>query len=136
MNNTTTEAKLVTEVALQLYAAVQRGDVTAALDALHPEVELHVPGTHPLAGAHRGPDAVLGFVAAARERTDDGEHIEVIDVLASDRHVAVLCEVRATRAGRRPLHNRTVHLLRVADDRIAEIWLHNFDDLSVNDFWS
>jgi ketosteroid isomerase-like protein len=119
-----------------LYGALATGDIGPAREALADDVALHVPGSHPLAGEHRGPDAVLGFVLASRHLTDSGEDIEVLDVLEGERHVAVSCRVRATRTGRAPLDNRTVHLLRVDSGRIAEIWLHNFDDLTVNEFWS
>lgn len=121
---------------VSLYAALARGDVAAMVGMLADDVVLHVPGSHPLAGDHRGPDAVLGFAAATRALTDDGEEIEVLDVLAGDRSVAVHARVRATRAGRAPLDNRTVHLLRLDAGRVAEIWLHNFDDLTVSEFWS
>ena len=99
-------------------------------------MSLHVPGTHPLAGVHRGPDAVVDFVRGSRGRTDHGEEIDLVDVLQGERHTAVYCTVRATRRGRRPLVNPTVHLVRLDDGLVAELWLHNFDDLSVNDFWS
>ena len=97
---------------------------------------LHVPGTHPLAGDHHGPAGILEFVAGIRALTDDGEHIEVLDVLDGDRLVAVCALVTARRSGRAPLTNRTVHVLRVDAGLIAEIWFHNFDDLTVDAFWS
>ena len=124
------------ELVVTLYRAVAEGDVALAAAALDDDVTLHVPGTHPLAGDHRGPEAVLAFAAATRALTDDGEQIEILDVLVGERYVAVAARVRATRAGRTPLDNRTVHLLRLDGGRVAEIWLHNFDDLTVSDFWS
>ena len=125
-----------TEVVLALYSALGDGDLDASRAGMHPDVVLHVPGTHPLSGSHLGPDAVIGFVLRSRSLTRDGEHIELHDVLAGDRYVGVYCSVRAERDGRAPLSNRTVHLVRVEAGRVAEIWLHNFDDLAVNEFWS
>jgi ketosteroid isomerase-like protein len=135
MNYQSTETQSVATV-LELYAALSAPDITSARRGLHPDVVLHVPGTHPLAGTHRGPDAVLGFVLASRARTAGGEHIELVDVLEGREHVGVYCTVRAERPGRAPLRNPTIHLVRIQDGLVAEIWLHNFDDLSVNDFWS
>jgi ketosteroid isomerase-like protein len=135
MNYLAAEATDVDHV-VTLYRALADGDVAGAAATLDDDVVLHVPGTHPLAGDHRGPDAVLGFVAATRARTDDAEQIEVLDVLAGERYVAVAARVHATRAGRAPLDNRTVHVLRLDAGRVAEIWLHNFDDLTVSEFWS
>lgn len=97
---------------------------------------LHVPGTHPLAGAHRGAEAVLRFLDESWAITDDGEHVEVLDVLEGADHLAVYCRVTATRAGRAPLDNTTVHVLRVEDGRVAAAWLHNWDGAAVDDFWS
>ena len=136
MNNHLTETSRDVDVVLEVYAALAAGDLDAARPGLHAEVEIHVPGTHPLAGTHRGPDDVLGFVAAIRSLAEDGEQIELVDVLEGTTHVGVYCTVRAERPGRAPLVNPTVHLVRIQDGLVAEIWLHNFDDLSVNDFWS
>ncbi len=132
MNNQLTEPRILVD---RLYGAVATGDLASARTALADDVSLHVPGTHPLAGDHRGPDAVLDFVLSSRRLTDHGEDVEVLDVLEGQRHVAVACRVRATRAGKE-LDNRTVHVLRMEGGHIAEIWLHNFDDLAVDDFWS
>lgn len=137
MNTTaTTTTDRLRGVVAAFYGASLTGDTDGARAALAPNVLLHVPGTHPLGGLHVGPDAVLGFVDASRHLTDDGEDVEVIDLLASERRVAVYCRVTAQR-GDRTLDNTTIHLLHVDEtERIDEIWLHNFDDVAVNDFWS
>jgi hypothetical protein len=59
----------------------------------------------------------------------------VIDVLASPARVAVYCRVTARR-GDAVLDNTTIHLVTVDDGLITGIWLHNFDDVAVNEFWS
>lgn len=125
-------ATLVTEI----YAGLAAGDPGPLAGALAPDVVLHVPGTHALAGTHHGRDTVLGFLLATRELTDDGERIELLDVLTGNAHTAALCRVTATRPGRADLDNHTIHLVRFAGDRIAEIWLHNRDDITVDAFWS
>ncbi len=122
-------------LARHLYSAIERSDIEAALPLLSPDVRLVVPGTHSLAGEHVGPAAVLTFIAASRALTDDGEHIEVRDVLEGAQHVAVYCRVTARR-GSASLDNSTIHLLRIEAGRVVEIRFHNFDDLAVNEFWS
>ena len=42
----------------------------------------------------------------------------------------------ATRDGRAPLDNLTVHLARLDGNRIVEIWFHNFDGPAVAAFWA
>ena len=133
--NTTTTTPTAGEVATHLYRALVAGDVAAAVARLHPDVVLHVPGTHALAGEHRGLDAVLGFQLASRAATDDGEGLEVLDVMEGASGAAVLCRVTATR-GERRLDNSTVHLLRIAEGRVTEIRFHNFDGAAVDAFWS
>jgi ketosteroid isomerase-like protein len=124
------------EVTMALYAALLTNQLDEARRHTHDDVVLHVPGTHPLAGEHRGPEALVRFVEASRERTETGEHIEVLDVLEGAGHAAAYLRVTAERAGRSPLDNTTVHLLRLVDGRVAEVWLHNWDNAAVNEFWS
>jgi ketosteroid isomerase-like protein len=121
--------------AAAFYGALLGGDADGARRLLADDAVLHVPGTHPLAGDHAGPEAILGFVARSRVLTDDGEHIELVDLLEGATHAAAYCRITAERRGR-TLDNTTVHLLRVEGGRIAEGWLHNFDDVAVDRFWS
>jgi ketosteroid isomerase-like protein len=123
------------EVTLALYTALLTNQLDEARRLTHDDVVLHVPGTHPLAGDHRGPEALVRFVEASRERTDAGEHIDVIDVLEGAGYAAAYLHVTAERAGKAPLDNTTVHLLRLVDGRVAEVWLHNWDNATVNEFW-
>lgn len=135
-NQTTIHRDAPTQLVLDLFHAVLTGDLDRASALVADDVVLRVPGTHPLAGTHIGPAAILRFVDGTRALTDDGEHIEVLDVLAGTEHVALYCHVTATRPGRAPLDNFTVHLARVAGDRITEISLHNRNDHPVDTFWS
>ena len=123
-------------IARRLYAAREAGDLATIAALVADDVVLHVPGTHPLAGTYRGLAAFAEFSAAITARTDDGEAIEVLDVLGGDDHAAVYCHVTARRAGRPALDNLTVHVLRIGDGRVTEIWLHNFDDVAVSAFWA
>jgi hypothetical protein len=136
MNNTdTTTTSTPSEVAVGLYGAVLAGDLDGARRFLHDDVVLHVPGSHPLAGAHRGPDAFARFIVDSRT-ISGGEEIELLDLLEGTDHAAAYCRITAQRDDGRRLDNTTVHLVRVRGGRIAEVWLHNWDDLSVNEFWS
>ena len=142
MNNTTVSEEITTttptpgEVTMALYAALLTNQLDEARRYAHDDLVLHVPGTHPLAGEHHGPEALVRFVEASRERTESGEHIEVLDVLEGADHAAAYLHVTAERAGKAPLDNTTVHLLRLVDRRVAEVWLHNWDAPTVDEFWS
>ena len=131
-----TSLRSTTDIARRLYAARDAGDLATVAALVSDDIVLHVPGTHALAGAHRGLGAFAELSAALSALTDDGEAIEVLDVLGGAEHAAVYCHVTAQRAGRPALDNLTVHVLRIRDGRVAEIWLHNFDDVAVSAFWA
>jgi ketosteroid isomerase-like protein len=99
------------------------------------EVVLHVPGSHPLAGTYHGADALLDFVTAVGARADRTEHVELLDLLGGATHAAAYCRVTGNRPGFEPLDNTTVHVLRIEQGRIAEVWFHNWDQASVDAFW-
>lgn len=136
MNNTTSNYISNHDVAVGLYVAIAGNDFASAAQYLAPDVVLHVPGTHPLAGDHRGPEAFARFVESTRSLTTDGEQIELLDLLEGHDHVAAYCRVTAQRPGREPLDNTTVHLMRVREGRVTEAWLHNWDGPAVDRFWS
>jgi uncharacterized protein len=123
-----------TDTVTRLYGALGGGDAARLAAALAPDVALHVPGRHHLAGTHRGPAAVLEFLTATGSATDGGEDVELLDVMGGREHVAVYARSRARRAGA-VLDNPTVHLLRVDGGRVAEIWFHNRDQRAVDAFW-
>jgi ketosteroid isomerase-like protein len=51
-----------------------------------PQIVWHFPGRSPLAGDHRGADAVLGFFGRTIELTAGTFRAELHDVVADDRH--------------------------------------------------
>ena len=124
------------ELLAGLYTAIATADVAAAHALLAPDVVLHVPGTHPMAGDHEGRDAVLAFAAASSTLADRTEDVDIIDMLEGTAHAAALCLVTGRREGRVALVNRTVHLFRVEGQRLAEIWFHNWDQQATDAFWA
>jgi ketosteroid isomerase-like protein len=128
-----------TDIATGLYRAIRSGDLAAASQFLDPEIVLHVPGTHRLAGEHRGRTAFAHFAQQTRALTVDGEQIDILDILdilEGDDHVAVYCRVRAERSNGAELDNTTVHIMRINAGVVTEAWLHNWDDVTVNRFWN
>ena len=127
----------IAEQVRALYSAPGAFDPTAIVSSLDPDVVLHVPGVHSLSGDHHGIAGVGSFLQRSREATNDGEHIELIEVLGGKAHVGAYVRVTADRDGRAPLVNHTIHLFRLGDDdRIAEIWFHNREQAPVDAFWS
>jgi ketosteroid isomerase-like protein len=123
------------EVAAEVYRAFSSPDSLAIKAHLADDVVLHVPGNQPLSGDHRGPDGVVQFLIASRALTDDGERVELIDVLGGARFAAGYCRITGERHGREPLDNTSVHLMRIEAGLVCEIWFHNWDQGNVDQFW-
>jgi ketosteroid isomerase-like protein len=81
----------------RLYQALGDGRLGDVVALLSPDVVLHIPGSYAGAGDFVGLDAVTAAMAAPAANTDDGDHIELLDVLEGAQHVAAYCRVRATR---------------------------------------
>ncbi len=128
MNNTIDPREHITGIG-QAMADGRWGD---ALSSVSPEVIAHVPAV----GELRGIEEVATFLVETAAKTDDGEHIELIDSLVGESHAALYFRITATRSGRPPLDNLTVHLARLEGGKIAEIWFHNFDGPAVAAFWA
>ncbi len=108
----------------------QRWDDVLAM--ISPHVVAHVPAVGDLVGV----DALAGFLLETTAKTDDGERFELLDVLVGDHTSALYFRITATRAGRVPLDNLTLHLARFDGDLVVEIWFHNFDGGAVAEFWA
>lgn len=124
-------------IAAAFYEAYLADDVATASAFLAPDAVLHVPGSNPVAGDHVGLDGILGFILSTRAITADGRvTTTLVDLTGGADHATAICEVVGERPGRQTMHNRTVHVLRIADGLIAEVWFHNWHQPSVDAFWS
>lgn len=123
-------------VAERLYAAISASDTTTVDGLIHPGAVLSVPGDNPVSGSYHGTVGLLRFTEAAAAIAPGGAHTEVVDIMGSRRHAAVHGISRATRPGRPPLANHTIHLLAVEEGRVTAITIFNADQRAVDDFWS
>jgi uncharacterized protein len=67
---------------------------------MDPDSVWHAPGRNPLAGDHRGVDAILGYFARTIELTGGTFRTELHDVVANDEHAVSLFVARASARGR------------------------------------
>ena len=119
-----------------LFDAFARRDLAAILALVPDDLVWHFPGRRGrLAGAHRGRDAVLAFLANVESLTEGTFHLDLLDVTASDAHAVALFRGHGRRAGR-TLDNPTALVLRIDGERIVEVHEFVWDLYAVDEFWS
>jgi len=103
-------------------------------ELLHPSVEWHVPGYHPLAGAHTGGDQVLGFLGRMAQtgiEFTDMHFGELDDGTVVEKHL-----------GRAHLNGEDIELpaavtYGIRDGRIADVRVHSGSQHELDRFvWS
>ncbi len=102
------------------------GPVEPVAGLLAEDVVWHVPGRSPIAGEHRGVDAVREYFAKRRELAKATMKMHPAEVLADDQVVVQLVDGTAS-FGREEVRWRTVGIYRVEDQRIQEVWLVPLD---------
>ena len=123
------------DVARRMTDALVAKNLPGVLATMAHDIVLRIPGTRPLAGEFHGHQGILDFTRRSREVTDDGEHIQIIDILGGQDYAAVFMRLNATRGGRK-LDDPTIHLLRIKDGKIAEYNLSPWDQRGTDAFWS
>ena len=96
------------------YDAFNQGDVPVLMDLFAEGIVWHFPGTSKLGGDHVGRDATLAALGAYGEAGGGTLKANVIDVMASDDHVAGMAHDTAA-AGREDARRPRVGAVR--DDR-------------------
>jgi ketosteroid isomerase-like protein len=115
--------------------AVGNRDVAVLQACLHPDIVWHQMGSGGLAGDYEGVGAVMTYLAGMFETSGDSLALDVHDVVAGERHVAVLVRLTAQRGGS-SYDDRSVFVMAVADDKITEGWVYNADQVRSAEFWS
>jgi adenine phosphoribosyltransferase len=116
----------------EMYAG---GPVDRVRELLAEDIVWHVPGDSPIAGDHRGPDAVLDYFS--RRRAIAGGTMRMIPkgTLEDGNAVAMLVDGRAHLGGA-DVEWSTVGVYRIRDGRIAEVWLVPLDAARFDELWS
>ena len=102
------------------------GDVEPVAELLAPDVVWHVPGTSPIAGDHRGRDAVIAYFRKRRALADETFVMHPKGALEDGDAVVQLVDGEATIAGERRTWS-TAGVYRIADGKVAEVWLVPLD---------
>ncbi|HZR82724.1 MAG TPA: nuclear transport factor 2 family protein [Candidatus Binatia bacterium] len=120
----------------ELFGAFRTGDVAVIERTIAEDCVWRFPGRRgQLAGAHAGRDAILRFLLRVPELTGGTFQLDLIDVLANDRHAIALFRGRGSRNGKE-LDNPTCLRIQLEAGQAVEVWEFVWDLEHVEEFWS
>lgn len=123
------------QVVRDAYAAFAAQDVPRMQQLFDREIVWHEPGRNPLAGDHKGFDAVMAFFGRVGEISEGTFVGELHDVCSSGEGHAVSLHTGTAQAGGRELEDHDALVWHVHDGRLTEVWAHHHDLYAVDAFW-
>lgn len=123
------------DVVGQYGAAMAAGDMDALAATFHPDAVWHQPGANQVSGDHVGPDAILAHLGRFMQLSGGTFALETESATESGSLVSATVRFRAQREGHEDLDQHGVDVFRVADGRIAEVWLMSEDQEAEDRFW-
>jgi len=117
------------------YKAFVGHDLIAMLDGVADDVVLHVQGPQPLAGDHAGRDTVQRLLVDEFGPVLKDLEAEVVH-LHEERpgHVVVVISLEGRVAGEH-FASKSLHVHRVVDGRVVEMWFQPYDEDTTRRFW-
>ena len=116
--------------------AASAGDTAALQQLFTRDCVVHLPGSHPHAGEHKGQDAVLDNARRMMEETGGTLRFEPQQLFLDGRgHVIALRRLTADRRGRRHDSIGAAHFT-IVGDRIASIEVYEQDLDQTNQLWA
>jgi len=115
------------------YAAFGSGDLETVATLFRADMVWHALRLGTLSGDHVGRDAVFAFFGRTMELSQGSFSVVPEEILASETTGAVIVRSRARR-GDRELDDRQVHLYRLVDGQVAEVW--QYTGPAADDFWA
>jgi ketosteroid isomerase-like protein len=123
------------DVVGQYGAAMAAGDMQALAATFSADAVWHQPGASAVSGDHVGPDAILAHLGHFMQLSAGTFALETDTVTESGDLVSATVRFRAQREGAVDLDQHGVDVFRVADGRIAEVWLISEDQSAEDRFW-
>jgi uncharacterized protein len=113
-------------------AAARRGDFAAAFAMFAEDIVFRIPGRSSFSGEHRGREAAMAYINAARALSAEHEvQVEVVDALTSTDRFALIVVERFHRGGE-IVEIRRANVYRVRGDEIDQIWIFEGDQYEVD----
>ena len=99
------------------------------------DVVWHLLGNGPLAGDHRGRDAVLAAMRRFEQFSGGTIRVEVHDILANDEHAVALLRATGSR-GEKRYEALEMDVYHIRDGEVTEFWSFAEDQHLTDEFWS
>lgn len=119
----------------QYGAAMAAGDMQALAATFHADAVWHQPGANRVSGDHVGPEAIIAHLGRFMELSGGTFRLVTESATESGALVSLTVRFRAERDGVPALDQHGIDVFRVADDRIAEVWLISEDQAAEDAFW-
>jgi ketosteroid isomerase-like protein len=119
----------------KLYADFAKGDLQSVLNACADEVTFNVPGKSKIAGKFTKKNFVQDFVMKLGELSNGTIRADIHDILASDRHAAVLATDQLVRGGK-TIEFRSVHIWRFEGGKPVAWYVYPRDLYQFDAIWS
>jgi uncharacterized protein len=120
----------------QGYEAFEKRDADRLFSLFADDVAFHIPGRAPISGSHRGKDEVLRLFHQFDDLTGGTVALELQHVVADAEFGVALVLATAQRENREAYEGRDVHVWRIAEGKLAELWVHPGDQYMADDFFS
>ena len=117
------------------YEAFVQGDLDGALADLADDCVFHFGGDGPNSGDHTGHDAIAAALVKNFEFTGGAWKLDIKRVFADDHHAAVILHETASRADGASIALDEVHILRMRDGKVVDLWDVPEDVQAHNDFF-
>lgn len=108
------------------YDAFEKGNLDPLMSSLADNVRWHVSSGSPLAGDYIGKAEVLNFFGKLMQLCGGSQRLQVVDILASEKHAAVLTREEIPHQAR-TLTFRSVHLWEVRNGEFSAFDVY-YDD--------
>ena len=123
------------EVVRRFYRAFAERDLAAIRECFAVDGVWHIPGRSPIAGDHRGQDAIMSdFISKLGPMSGGTFKAELLDVAVGD-HYAVAIQRATANHDDKQLDITGCQLITVRDGKIAEVRGHYSDQYALDEFW-
>jgi ketosteroid isomerase-like protein len=119
----------------QVYAAYAAADFDWIVGAFAEDITFHVAGGHPLSGDHHGRDAVLTYFLEVGRISGGRGGFDLERVFADDDLGVALVQGTAYN-GEEPFTRPIIHMARLVNNQLVEIWDNPFDQQAEDEFWT